>query len=148
MKNRKQLFNLIAILLLSFSIKSYGQAQTHTVTLHVNTAEINQRNMSTTCNFGQAEGISNEDFTIEVNVGDTIIWQGVSSSSDTDVVDITKIKYERGTNVFNGEEYDGTSTIVGKVLRETGGQDYKYILSFKINGKRATYSIDPKVIVR
>ena len=148
MKNSKQLFKLFAILLLSFSINSYGQAQTHTVILHVNTAEITNQNISTTCNFGQEEGISNEEFTIEVNVGDIIIWQGVSSTSDTDVVDITKIKYERGTNVFNIDEIDGISTVVGTVLRPTGNQDNKYKISFKINGTGATYAIDPKVIVK
>jgi len=148
MKTINRLFILIAIVLLSFSINTYGQAQTHTVTLYVNTSAINNQNISTTCNFGQEEGVSNEEYSIEVNVGDTIIWEGVSTSSDTDVIAIRKIKYERGTNVFDGDEIEGTSTVVGTVLRPTGEQDYKYKISFKVNDTGATYYIDPKVKVK
>lgn len=125
------------------------------VTLRVDTKEINKDNLSTTCDFGQEEGISNEEFTITVNVGDVITWEGVSSTSpDTDVVDITKIKYVKGKNIF-GKDLDTTDKgknqkVSGKVLSSTAvGGDYKYDISFSVttNGvkRNGTFHIDPKI---
>jgi len=113
------------------------------VTLYVNTAEINNQNISATCNFGQETGIKNEDYTIVVNVGDTIIWEGVSSSSENDIVGITKIKFEEGTKIFDKDVLEGTSTVVGTTIGTTD-KDEKYKISFKVNGS-STYSIDPKI---
>ena len=79
-------------------------------------------------------------------MGDTIIWDG-ESSDGTAAIDIRKIKYGRGTNVFNDKELDGETTVVGTIQRNTDGQPYKYKISFKINNTGKTYSIDPKIIV-
>jgi len=87
------------------------------------------------------------EFTTEVNVGDTILWEGVSSDESGEI-DIMKIKYAGGTNVFDKDELDGTTTVSGRVRRNTKNKpDYKYIISFKINGTGKMYSIDPKIIV-
>ncbi|MCZ6898934.1 MAG: hypothetical protein O7F74_01720, partial [Bacteroidetes bacterium] len=92
---------LIAIALFSLSSASYGQ-ETHTITLNVNTAEIANPNIGQFCNFGQPSTITNENFTIEVNVGDIVVWKGVSSSSPgTDEVKITAINHVGGKNVFD-----------------------------------------------
>ncbi len=165
MKNRKLLIlksglilALGTLVLSSFSDLTNPEqetAKTVIVTLNVDTGKINKDNTSTTCNFGQEEGISNEEFTIEVNVGDTVTWVGVSSSSpETDVVDITKIKYVKGKNIF-GKDLDTKDTgkqkkISAKVLSSTAVEGtYKYDISFTVtnNGvkRNGTFHIDPRI---
>lgn len=132
-----------------------AQANNVVVTLRVNTSEIDKDNLSSACDFGQEEGISNEDFTIVVNVGDVITWEGVSSNApETDVVDITKIKYVRGKNIFGKDLATSgrgkNQKVSGKVLSSTAvGGDYKYDISFTVtnNGvkRNGTFHIDPKI---
>jgi len=146
---------LLAILLFSFLAIQAQEPQTVVVTLNVNTGQIDKQNLPTTCNFGQPQNISNEDFTIEVNVGDIIIWQGVSSSApETDIVEITKIKRAKGKNIFDKEELlpGENKKISGKALSKTTTEDiYKYDISFTVtnNGKKrnGTFHIDPKIMV-
>lgn len=125
------------------------------VTLNVDTGQIDKKDASASCNFGQEEGISNEEYTIVVNVGDVITWVGISSSSpETDVVDITKIKYVKGKNIF-GKDLDTKDTgkqkkISAKVLASTAVEGiYKYDISFTVtnNGakRNGTFHIDPKI---
>jgi len=125
------------------------------VTLYVNTAEIKKPNESAYCNFGQTNNVSNEEFTIAVNVGETVTWRGVSSNAPgTDVVEIKAINHMGGKNVFgtnvlNAERGEGT--VSAKVLYPTNGNNYKYKISFTVtnNGtkKGGTFSIDPKIEV-
>jgi len=67
-----------------------------TITLNVNTSQINVHNIDSESNFGQVSGITNENYTTNANAGDTITWQGLSSVSASDVVNITAINYEGG----------------------------------------------------
>ncbi len=146
-----------SLLLFSFStITQPGQpVQANvTITLHVDTGNIDNKNTATTCDFGQDEGISNEDFTVAVNVGDIITWEGVSSSSpSTDVVEITKIKYVKGKNIFGKDLGPGNNRkITGKALSSTATEgDYKYDISFTVtnNGakRNGTFHIDPVIQV-
>lgn len=124
------------------------------VTLYVDTGSIDKQDVNASCNFGQPEDISNEDFTIVVNVGDTVTWQGVSTSSpSTDVVDISAINHEGGKNVFGQNVLQGNGQspekVIGTVINRTEGNDYKYKISFKVSNNGAkrngTFHIDPKM---
>jgi hypothetical protein len=146
---------LVLTLLVCSFMTIQAQENTVVVTLNVNTGQIEKNNLATTCNFGQPQNISNENFTIEVNVGDIITWQGVSSSApETDIVEITKIKRAKGKNIFDKEELlpGENKKISGKALFQTTAEDiYKYDISFTVstNGKKrnGTFHIDPKIIV-
>ncbi len=152
------ILTLSSLLLFSFSGLTQQEQEAPknvVVTLHVDTGTIDKKNASASCNFGQEEGISNEEYTIVVNVGDVITWEGVSSSSpETDVVDITKIKYVKGKNIF-GKDLDTKDTgnkkrVSAKVLSSTAvGGDYKYDISFTVtnNGakRNGIFHIDPKI---
>lgn len=132
-----------------------GQAEPVVVTLHVDTGQITSRNASASCNFGQEDGTSNEEFTIYVHVGDVVVWQGVSSSApDTDIVNITSINYQGGKNVFdrNVLQGDGGSPerVSGRVVAEAPESNkYKYTIKFTVTNNGAkrggTFQIDPKI---
>jgi autotransporter translocation and assembly factor TamB len=127
------------------------------VTLYVNTAQIDNRNVNASCNFGQAQGISNEEFTIDVNVGDNITWQGVSANApSTDIVNIVSINHEGGKNVFGENILKGNDQnpqkVTGTALYKTDeGKKYKYKISFTVmNGtkkRNGMFHIDPKIEV-
>jgi len=149
------ILSLSTLIVCSFLTTHAQESKTVVVTLNVNTGQIDDKNLATTCNFGQDQNISNENFTIEVNVGDSISWRGVSSSSPaTDIVEITKIKYAKGKNIFDKDDLlpGKNKTISGKALSKTTAEDtYKYDIYFTVtnNGTRrnGTFKIDPKIIV-
>lgn len=145
-----------AWLLFAFTIDPAKQGGETIVTLYVNTADIKTPNETAYCNFGQENGVSNEEFTTEVNVGETITWRGVSSNAPgTDVVAITSINYEGGKNVFDQNVIKDTREAPGlvsaKVLYATAGNKCKYKISFTVTsggaGKGGTFHIDPKIEV-
>tara|TARA_R110001583_G_scaffold1775_5_gene13621 strand:+ start:2482 stop:2958 length:477 start_codon:yes stop_codon:yes gene_type:complete len=157
MKTYKSIFILVIFVILLFSTNCFSQeSETYYITLNVNTSVINSQNESAVSNFGQEEGISNEDYTISVNVGDTIIWQGLSSSSPNDVVNISSINYEGGKNIFNRNRLSGNGQVpeqvVGTVVIGNVGEFIKYKLSFTVlnDGRRrgGTYHIDPKILIK
>ena len=146
----------MAVVLLSFSINSCTQTQTqtcynHTITLHVDTGSINQQNIDATTHFGQV-GFPNKDFTTFVELGDNIIWRGVSSSSpDEDIVKIKKIKYKKGSKILNELDLIGETSVVGKVKKGKPGKVEYYSLQFTVfnNGikRNGIFTIDPKLEV-
>jgi hypothetical protein len=126
------------------------------VTLYVDTAGISKPDVNPYCNFGQPPEIANEDFTIDVQIGDTVTWEGVSANApSTDVVNIVSINHEGGKNVFgrNILKGDGENPeqVTGEVLYRTEGSDYKYKISFTVynNGvkRNGVFHIDPKIRV-
>jgi hypothetical protein len=151
--------SLRALCVVILAVFSSGQvlAQTeHVITLYVNTSDIQNPNLNDYCDFGQDEGISNEDYTIEVSVGDTIVWVGQSNSNDNDQVLIESINHQGdqggrdifGQNVLRGENGE----VRGTIQFSTEGQaDYKYMLSFRVlnNGepRGGVFNIDPKIRV-
>ena len=142
---------LIAIVFLIFSTTFYGQ--THTITLNVDTANLNANNASSSSisyfeapNSNVEVDSPPEDFTIIVEEGATIIWEGVSTSSD-DTVDIFMIKRERGPRIFASDEIPGNGTVQAVVNAQTPNEAFKYKILFKVNGTGRMYKIDPKIKV-
>lgn len=127
------------------------------ITLYVNTAQIDNRNVNASCNFGQNPSISNEEFTTLANLGDSVTWQGVSANApSTDIVNIVSINHEGGKNIFDKNILKGNGQSPEKVTdtvrtSTTGGEKYKYKISFTVlnNGTRrnGTFNIDPKIEV-
>lgn len=156
MKPFSKMALVLLIVLPASNIQLFGQSTTHKVTLHVNTSDFDETNHDTTCHFGQAEGILNKDHTIEVSVGDFIIWDAVSSNApDTDEVWITSIIHESGINVLGQNSLKDAGhlpgVVIGRVSSGEPGQIQKYSIEFKVfnNGtrRRGTFLIDPKIQV-
>lgn len=158
MKSTIRLLILIIVLLVTSACCQ--DKQTHTITLFVNTAEILDQNVNNFSNFGQKDGSSNEDYTVDANIGDTIIWRGVSTSSDEDIVNITSINHEGGKNIFDknvlqGNEEDPEEVIgvvkYNSIDTRTNKKKYKYKIKFTVinNGEKrnGTFHIDPKIQV-
>ena len=152
----KSLRALSVVILALFSTGQVLAQTEHVITLYVNTSDIQNPNLNDYCDFGQDEGISNEDYTIEVSEGDTIVWVGQSNSNDNDQVLIESIHHQGdqggrdifGQNVLRGENGE----VRGTLQFTTAGQaDYKYMLSFRVlnNGERrgGVFNIDPKIRV-
>ncbi|NNE29212.1 MAG: hypothetical protein HKN16_06225 [Saprospiraceae bacterium] len=140
---------------LLFTTALSGQA-IHTITLNVNTGEIVAGNLSTTCDFGQDAGVTNEDFEIEVNRGDFVIWQGISSSAfGTDDVEISIVEHTSGPNLFGMSNFKDSNqspgVVMGRINAGGPGDIQKYTIKFKVfnNGERrgGTFVIDPKIKV-
>lgn len=158
MKTTKNILILITIAFFTFSNSLYAQLE-HIITLNVDTGRIVKHDVNMYCNFGQENDVSNEDYTITVNIGDTIVWQGVSiDAPETDIVNITSINHHGGTNIFGVNTLHGNEEtpelVVGEVLKSTVGENkkiYKYIIKFTVfnNGKKrnGTFQIDPKISV-
>lgn len=133
------------------------QGQNIVITLNVHTDTIDKKDVNASCNFGQEEGIPNEEFTVAANIGDTITWQGVSvNAPGTDIVNISSINHEGGKNVFGQNILQGDRNtprrVTGKVqFASPQGEDYKYKISFTVsNGNKqrnGTFHIDPKIQV-
>ena len=117
-----------------------------TVTLHVDASTANvitNANVDTYCNFGQASG-TNENFTINVNAGDTITWVGVANPASV-IVTVTQIVYEGNQNVLGG---NGTiNGNVGHVLPTAGGENEIYKIFFTVSNQRGVLHIDPRINV-
>ncbi len=144
---------LCALLLLVPGTDLLAQA-THEITLKVNTANFDKSNPAASCAFEAGEGtivlVANppQDFMIQAEVGDTIRWRGVSTNQTGVSVQIRKIKYARGVNIFPQSEIDGENTVQATITKGgTRNDDYKYIISFKINDTGSMYHIDPKIRV-
>ena len=151
---------LVTSLIFLFSVFGFSQT-TITITLIVDTDTFERADWQSSCSF-EAEWADTgdvitsngdlEDFLVEASVDDTIIWEGVSSSSESVIVDITKIKYKRGARIFKnktnyGKKLNGSKKekVKTKVLYSTNDKpDYKYDLSFKIK-HLGSFKIDPKM---
>jgi len=147
MKILKTLFlSLVFILFMATSAYSQNQIE---VTLSCDVAALKAGTPAyEACSFvDQEPGTDTREYTIYAEIGDTIIWRGESTDGSA-AIDINKIKYERGTEVFKNPFKDGTSTVVRTIKNSTKGKkDYKYEITFKIDNKGKPFYIDPKVRV-
>lgn len=154
MKPKRRIPNLLFIILAACSISLFAQ-ETHTITLYVNTAEISNQDTNAFCNFGQGGDIPNEEFTIKVRNLDTVVWEGVSTSSTDDEVLVNAINHEGGKNVFDKnvlkDTRDNPGVVQGQVVNGEVGDEQKYKISFKVtnngNSRNGTFHIDPKIKV-
>lgn len=146
-------FRILIICLLCFTAH-LSQAQVRrTITLKVNTTEITRKSVNENCSFGQPSRISNEDYTIEVKLGDTVVWNGISTSSEDDRVEIVSINHEGGARLFNRNVLRGSRGVVSaEVATGKSGDSEKYTIKFIVyrNGEKipGTFKIDPKLTVK
>ncbi|NMM47905.1 hypothetical protein [Marinigracilibium pacificum] len=156
MKNIFITLMIMCLISLGTEYKVLSQT-THTLTLKVNTADIKKRDAYLYCTFsGQPENTDTREFKTVVDVGDKIIWLGVSTSSENDIVQIKSINHEGGDNVFDKnvlkDSNENPGIVEGIVQQGTEGFVQKYKISFKIirNGDpdNTNYNVDPKIEVR
>lgn len=93
-----------------------------------------------------------ENFTIQVNEDDEIVWQATTATGEE--IDIENVEFEvkngrknlsRKPKV-NGERLgQGKKKVKAKVRKKTKGNTYKYKITFSVNGSSIT--IDPKIKV-
>jgi len=155
MKTMKIWYWPLMVLLVANVGQTIAQTPTvHDITLQVNTSHFDRHNPTASCQLVAGEGtqilVSSpvEEFTIAAEVGDTIRWNGISTTQADATIQIRKIKYERGVNIFPFDEKDGDTIVEGTITKGKHGEDYKYVISFKINGTGPMYHIDPKIQVK
>lgn len=163
MKTSNRLFQVL-LLALFFNSSTLVAQDTYYVTIHVETNQITNQNKLEVCYFtsedpnGQITTSTGniEDFNINVNPGDIIIWRGVSSTHpETDTVDVRSINHHGNANVFDRNILNGNGqtpeVVVGVVEPDTNGLVEKYAIKITVytNGsKRGNYRIDPKISVK
>lgn len=152
MKTSTKLTTLFIVCILIPFLTIGQTTNTHVITLNVETQQIVNPEIDEFCNFGQAEDTENKDFTIEANVGDVIMWKGVSSDApSTDAVKIVSIDHESGTNFFGTGSLDnnGQDFVLGVIKSGNAGEEQKYTLRFTVfNGtsqRNGIFVIDPKI---
>ncbi len=135
----------------------------HSIILKVNTTGIPApenppNNVDSYCSFvGQTNGVTNENFEISVANGDTVTWSGIPDPANaSDVVKITEIDYEAGTNLFGTTDLKpigGAATITGTIANNTTTDVETYIIKFEVynnnilksSGGTSVYQIDPRI---
>jgi len=157
MKKLKQFYRTSFILLLLLS--SYScQTDTVVITLTVDTAQLgNDRNNPGGCTLSAtpASVVIFDDgdpktYTIKVEKGTEIIWEGVTT--DGDDIKIKNITYVEGTNIFNsnsipGKVQNGKEKVKGKARRKTAkDKDYVYKIKFRVD-EFGNFTLDPKIRV-
>ena len=106
---------------------------------------------------GQDPGVNLDLFTTQAANGDTVIWHGMSTSSDSAEVLITDISRESGSNFLENPGGPGSASgnkgigkRVSKIKNAKKNKWEKYNLVFKIkDGQDETgqYTIDPIINV-
>lgn len=147
----KMKYSYLMVMLLATLLCSSLQGQaTHYVTLNVDTDDLrNNQNASDVCYFTVDEATevldndSPETFTILVDVGDNIVWNGVSTSPSNVAVHIKKIKYKRGPRIFGNDEINGEISVSASIIRGSGADGYVYTIQFRVGDENRVYTIDP-----
>lgn len=149
----KNLF-LACLIAIGFTTINTLHAQTtHTITLNVDTGKITKRTVNKYANFGQTNGVSNENYTTTVRLGDYVEWVGVSSTSEDDEVAIVSINHQGGARVFGKNILKGSDGVVmAEVTAGKAGEFEKYTVKFNVyvNGvkKSGVFIIDPKIVIK
>lgn len=145
----KKILRFILALFVVIISTGVATSQTlHKITLNVNTAEITDANMATTCNFGQPAGISNEDFTIAVEVGDRIVWDIKATDDNPLFTEFVFIKRTGGAKLLNKNKLSPIGNVVSaQVTKGKKNEEEKYEVKFKVRGK-GTFTIDPKIVIK
>jgi len=151
MKTKATIFILFISIIL-FSENLIAQGNPIKIDLMVNTQEINQGNINKMSHFGQPNDISNEEYTIDVKMGDMVIWKAKSETGNGDHVYIKAIIYEDGTSLFKNKRLTDNNTpgaVVGIIVNGNPGDFEKYTIKFEVvkRGQKSgdIYRIDPKL---
>ncbi len=152
-KHKKQILSHLALVFIFSFGMAVGQ-ETHKITLHVDTGALhNSQNADADSYFTTGpetevlENSSAENFTILVDVGDNIVWNGVSTSG-SEAVNIKKIKYKRGARIFSSDEVDGEANVEATIIRGSTAKGYVYTIQFQVGESNRVYSIDPIIITK
>ncbi|MFT7150879.1 MAG: hypothetical protein ACI82Q_002754 [Nonlabens sp.] len=154
--------SILVLFIVSVCSTAVFSQATITIKLLVDTENFDQNDLTKSCSFVATWSNSNkvvrsngdlEGFVIDAVVDDVIVWVGESTTSGTDIVDIKKVDRGSGSKIFKNDKHNGRKvgnsnkeTIQDKVLYDTRGkEDYKYDISFKINGAGKNHKIDPKI---
>lgn len=142
--NRISLFVFVLIT----AVASHGlYAQSvHDIALNVDTKNPNP---SKTVYFevGKTTTVLNNtpaNFAIFAQVGDNIIWKGVSSTEPNTPVRIRAIKYINGPRIFSSDIIKGNDIAKATVIRG-GKPPYKYQIKYSIGSNTAIYTIESKI---
>ena len=122
-------------------------------------------NIDTFCKFKEnLPGVSNEDFKLSVNVGDTISWTGETFGPDSNgEINIVGIIYENGSEIFSDLDFDRDNGKKNKPMKAKGTiektltnpakghDDESYTIYFSYTDGPGnyfgTFQIDPKLEV-
>ncbi|MEB8345394.1 hypothetical protein OO010_05010 [Flavobacteriaceae bacterium KMM 6898] len=149
-------FLVMAAASMLFYTTSHAQV-THTIFLNINTTLLNDGDTDGAFSFSVSAGTVSENindkknFTIFVNEGDTIEWEGNSSSgAEVQIDEISYVNEENSSNIFrkpkiSGRRSNGKTKVKVKVEKEKKGKSYTYNIAFSIG--TSSFSIDPKIRV-
>jgi len=129
--------------------------ENHNIILFVDTANITKETIEKYCTFHQNDMKSNpSDYTTSIDAGETITWLGLSVSNANDVVNITKIEYKGGADLFGRPKLNGDrgypETVIGTIKNAPEGEE-TYTITFTVyngnnGGKRSgKFTLDPKL---
>lgn len=136
----------VFILMIAIASRGLYAQAVHEITLIVDTKNADP---AKTCYFSveKTTTVLNNtpaNFTIFAQVGDNIIWKGVSSTEPNTPVRIKGIKYISGPRIFSLDVIKGNEMTKATVIRG-GKTPYKYQLQFNIGSNTDTYTIEPKI---
>lgn len=160
MKSTIRFLILTTIVLLSMSNSTCQQSVSNAdvvITLYVNTKEVKHSQTEDYCYLfsedsnpkNSGTGKNNlKDFLTKVELGDNILWNGISSNApETDIVKIKQIIRIDGPKIFKGDP-KGKRTVKAKTVKDTPGNDkYRYIIQFTVSTKPGVFTIDPTITV-
>jgi len=153
MKNPYTFKNLLLVFTIFLNTLIFAQT-THTIVLTCNTSNITKENVNKVCNFGQEANVSNEEYTIDVNVGDIVVWRGIAVNSELNSsIELKQVNYEGGKNVFGQNTIkDRGGIITGEIVQGQPGDEEKYNLKFKVSvdgrSVNGMFMIDPRIRVK
>ncbi len=130
--------------------------ENHNIILFVETANITKENIEECCSFHQEDmGSSPSKHTTTIDAGEALTWLGLSVSNPNDVVNITKIEYKGGADLFGRPKLNGDGgdpeTVIGTVISAPKDEE-TYTITFTVfngnnGGKRnGKFTLDPKLI--
>lgn len=152
--NKEFKLRLLILILGLFSMSVISAQQTHTIVLTCDTTDITKENVNKVCSFGQESGITNEEFTLDADIGDIIVWKGVAKNSNLpSSIELSQVNHEGGENVFGRNTLkDDEGIITGEIVQGEPGDEEKYNLKFKVyvDGRKVngTFMIDPRIKIR
>ena len=141
---------LVFLMTITVTVHGLNAQAAHEITLNVDTKNPNPEKA---CFFKAGKNTtvlnnsSPETFTILAQVGDNIVWKGVSSTEPNIPVRITAIKYISGPRIFSSDIIKGDKPAQATVIRG-GKTPYKYQIQFSVGSNTTIYTIDPKIQIR